>query len=410
MVQHVAELTRTLLECEYVSVVLVEPEKDQLHLVSIVGASKEQEQDWCTAIENLRLHETLDAGSLSHLRKGEVLQVTQAQPLLQAMGSTNVQKVMIAPLRLREQFMGMLILHPEPTKQKYSLHEKKTVVEAVGTFVATVVERERLADERVGVQANALSLDTLDQRMSNFLGLVGHELRTPLTAIKSNIWFATNLLTDVLRQVQEEEGSFRGLVEDVRELLYRVDQLVGVQNRLVSELLDVSRIQENKLDLRFQPHDLTILVLQAAERLTSVTSANRLRVIRGDKKNVPVLVDEDCIGQVLNNYLTNALTYSALDRPVEIDIQAQGRYARVSVHDAGPGLSPEEQERVWERFYRVPRVVTQANSRGGLGLGLYICRMIIEYHNGQVGVESVVGEGSTFWFTLPLVAQAIKTD
>ena len=411
MVQHITELTRNLLECEYVSVVLVEPEKDQLHLVVLAGpSSKEQEHEWYTAVENLFLHEALDAGSLARLREGEVLQVAQTQPLLQAMPSTNVQKVMIAPLRLQEQFTGMLILHPECKKHKYSLQEKKAVAEVVGAFIASLIERERLLNERAVAQANALSLDAIDQRMSNFLSLVGHELRTPLTAIKSNIWFATNLLTDVLQEMQEEESSFISLVEDVRELLYRVDQLVGVQNRLVSELLDVSRIQVSKLDLRFQPHNLTTLVLQIAEELASTASTNRLRAVGGDEKSVPVLVDGDRIGQVLHHYLTNALTYSASDHPVEIDVQIQGQYARVSVHDAGPGLSHEERERVWERFYRVPRVVAQANPRGGLGLGLYICRMIIEHHQGQVGVESVVGEGSTFWFTLPLVAQASKTE
>ena len=197
--------------------------------------------------------------------------------------------------------------------------------------------------------------------------------------------------------------SLRNLVEDVQELLYRVDQLVGVQNRLVTELLAVSSIQVSKLDLQFQPYRLIPLVLQVAERLASTTSTNRLRVVAGDEERVCVLMDGERIEQVLNKYITNALTYSMLDRPVEIHVQAQGQYARVSVHDAGPGLTPEEQEHVWERFYRVSRVVAQANFRGGLGLGLYLCRTIIELHQGQVGVESVVGEGSTFWFTLPLI-------
>ncbi len=328
MVQHVAELTRTLLECEYVSVVLIEPEKDQLHLVSIAGALKEQEKDWFMAIENLLLHEAVDAESFSRLRRGEVIQVAQTLPLLQTMCSTNVQKVIIAPLRLQEQFIGMLILHPASKKHKYSLQEKKAVAEVVGTFVAAVIERP--SDERIAVQAHALSLDTLDQRMSNFLSLVGYELRTPLTIMKSNIWFATNLLTDVLQQVQEEDASLKSLIKDVREMLYRVDQLVEVQNQLVSELLDVSRLQVSKLDLRFQHHNLTILVLQIAESFASTVSTNRLRVVGGDEKSIPVLVDEDRIEQVLSNYLTNALTYSESDCPVEIDIQVQGQHARVS--------------------------------------------------------------------------------
>jgi signal transduction histidine kinase len=408
MVQHITEITRTLLEGEYVSVLLTGPEKDQLHLVSIAGASKEQEQNWFMAIENLCLHEVLDASTLSYLREGEVVLVARTQPLLQVMSTTNRQKVMIAPLRVHEQFMGMLIFHPKSKKHKYSLLEKKAVAEVVATFVASAIERERLMNERTAVQAHALSLDTADQRMSDFLSLVGHELRTPLTTMKSNIWFATNLLTDALQQVREEEASLRNLVEDVRELLYRVDQLVGVQNRLVTELLDVSRIQVSKLDLQFRPHRLIPLVLQVVERLASTTSTSRLHVVAGDEESVPVLVDEERIEQVLNNYITNALTYSMPDRPVEIHVQAQGQYARVSVHDAGPGLTLEEQEHVWERFYRVPRIVAQASSRGGLGLGLYLCRMIIELHKGQVGVESIVGEGSTFWFTLPLVECSIS--
>ena len=405
MVQHVAELTRTLLECEYVSVILVEPERDQLRLVAVAGASKELEHAWFKMVEKLSLHEAVDAGSLLRLRRGEVLLVAQSQPLLQVLSTTNTQKVMIAPIHLHEQFTGMLVLHPESRKHKYSLQEKKVVAEVVGTFVASLIERERLVNE----QAKALSLNAIDQQMSNFLSLVGHELRTPLTAMKSNIWFATNLLADVLQEMQEEETSLRSLVEDVRELLYRVDQLVGVQNRLVGDLLDVSRIQVSNLDLRFQPHNLTTLVLQIVERLASAISTNRLRVVGGYEKNVPVLVDEERIGQVLNNYLTNALTYSVSDRAVKIDVQTQGQYARVSVHDAGPGLSAEEQEHIWERFYGVPRVVAQANLRGGLGSGFYLCRMIIEHHQGQVGLESVVGEGSTFWFTLPLVEQTTKT-
>ncbi len=407
MVQHTTELTRTLLECEYVSVVLVELEKDQLRLVSLAGASKEQEHDWSTAIGNLVLHEAVDAGTLSRLRGGEVVQVAQTQPLLQRMSTTNMREIMIAPLRVHEQFMGMFILHSNAKKYKYSLQEKKAVVEVVGTFIGSFIERERLSNERVAVQEKAPSLDTINQRTSDFLSLVGHELRTPLTAIKSNIWFATNLLTDALQQVREEEASLRSLVEDVRELLYRVDQLVGVQNGLVSELLDVSRIQVNKLDLQFQPHNLITLVLQVAESLAPTTSTDRLRVIAGEE-SISALVDGERIGQVLNNYLTNALTYSAPDRPVEISVRAQGQQARVSVCDAGPGLTREEQEHVWERFYRVPRVVAQANTRGGLGLGLYLCRMIIELHQGQVGVESIVGEGSTFWFTLPLSVRDIS--
>ena len=114
------------------------------------------------------------------------------------------------------------------------------------------------------------------------------------------------------------------------------------------------------------------------------------------------MVDADRLGQVVTNYLTNALKYSPTYCPVTVGLDVDARQARVWVRDEGPGLPPEEQEAIWERFHRVKGIEVQSGSGIGLGLGLYICRTIIERHQGQVGVESEPGQGSTFWFTVPL--------
>jgi signal transduction histidine kinase len=104
----------------------------------------------------------------------------------------------------------------------------------------------------------------------------------------------------------------------------------------------------------------------------------------------------------VTNYLTNALKYSPTEQPVVVGLDVAGQEARVWVRDQGPGLPPEEQARIWERFHRVKGIEVQSGTGVGLGLGLHICQTIIERHQGQVGVESSPGQGSTFWFTLPL--------
>ena len=140
----------------------------------------------------------------------------------------------------------------------------------------------------------------------------------------------------------------------------------------------------------------------AALRVATPDRTVRLRIPVGDAA-VLVEADADRLGQVVTNYVTNALKYSPADQPVDVRVAVQGRRARVTVCDRGPGLPKEEQAWVWELFHRAPGVTAQDGAQGGsLGLGLYISKAIVTAHGGRVGVKSTVGRGSTFWFTLPL--------
>lgn len=265
-----------------------------------------------------------------------------------------------------------------------------------------VTERERMQREREEARANELALRETNQRMDEFLGIVSHELRTPLTTIKGNVQLARLRLRSSLREVPTDGDVLRSMLDEVQTMLARAERQVNVQNRMVSDLLDISRLEADKLELRLVPCDLATIVREMVEDQRSVTPTRTIHLELSEEETAPVIADAERIGQVLSNYLSNALKFSPVNRPVEVRLKKEDSVVRVLVRDEGPGLTPYEQERIWERFYQVQGIKRQRGSSVGLGLGLHICRAIVEQHQGEVGVVSTKGEGSTFWFTLPL--------
>jgi PAS domain S-box-containing protein len=267
-----------------------------------------------------------------------------------------------------------------------------------------ITEREQLQREREDARVRELALRETNQRMDEFLGIVSHELRTPLTTIKGNIQLSRLRLRSSLREVSADEEVLRDMLEEIHTMLARAERQVNVQNRLVSDLLDISRLEADKLELRLAPRDLATIVEETVEDQRSVTPTRSIQLTLAEGETAPIMADAERIGQVLSNYLNNALKYSPVGRCIEVQLKKEDTTACVFVRDEGPGLTTSEQEQIWERFYQVQGIQRQRGSSVGLGLGLYICRAIVEQHQGEVGVESTKGEGSTFWFTLPLLA------
>jgi signal transduction histidine kinase len=180
--------------------------------------------------------------------------------------------------------------------------------------------------------------------------------------------------------------------------------------RLLTLLFDTAAIRTGKLELRRASCDLAALVREQveAQRVAAPDRSMRLHVPAGGAP-IPIEADADRIGQVVANYLTNALKYAPPDQPVDIFVEARRGRARVAVRDAGRGIPKAERAQVWELFHRAPGAATQGETNSGsLGLGLYICKTIVEAHGGRLGVQSAVGKGSTFWFTLPLAGVTYK--
>lgn len=249
-------------------------------------------------------------------------------------------------------------------------------------------------------QAAALSrmqselLEEIEQRKhaeakkDEFISIASHELKTPLTSVKGYMQLA-----ELSVQGDEKDNALR--------FLSRSSNQLNKLNQLIGELLDVSKIASGNLefnlaDFKFEP--FLDNVLDVFQR-----SNPEWNIIRSGYADVSVHADEMRLEQVLLNYLSNAIKYSHNTDKVYIHIaQESDNRLRVAVRDTGIGISPEDQKRLFEKFYRVSQ---SSNKYQGLGMGLYICAEIIRRHGGTYGVESEPGQGSTFYFTLPL-AQA----
>ena len=235
-------------------------------------------------------------------------------------------------------------------------------------------------------------------QMETFLGIAGHELKNPLASMRLGLHLVEQRIRRLLQREQIRATDVAPLLEPVSQTQRQEERL----DRLVNDLVDVARVQAGKLNLHLAPTDLAAIVREVVEELRQIYPERQLLLVFPEDRRVPVVADALRLGQVVTNYLTNALKYSSTDRPVEVGLQVNDQQAWVEVRDEGPGIPAKEQERIWERYHRVKGIEVQSGTGVGLGLGLPISRAIIEQQQGQVGVQSAPGKGSTFWFSLPL--------
>ncbi len=240
----------------------------------------------------------------------------------------------------------------------------------------------------------------VEQQKDLFLSMASHELKTPLAALKGTLQLAERRMKRMLASAAALPSEQQTFLEDLSRHLTSSVRQVDLQTRLINDLLDISRIRANTLELSLHPSDLGQIV---RETVTDLRVAEPARAISLDlpERPVLVLVDTQRIHQVIANYITNAIRYSSAEKPIRVGLELAQTQARVWVQDEGRGLTPEASQKIWEPFQKAQGVATQSGGKG-LGLGLYICRMLIALHHGTVGVESVPDQGSTFWFTLPL--------
>ena len=258
-------------------------------------------------------------------------------------------------------------------------------------------------------------MEQVERTQREFVANVSHELRTPLTSISG---YVESLLED------ERGGLF--FTPHVREFLDAIHKSARRMGRLTDDLLAMARVDSGEQKLRPEPVEVGIVMREAEDAVAGLVREKEGELDIGDYPDAEVVADLDAIVQVLSNLIENALNYGAgarTARAVELNAEIVATLSRsatggpameaaqevlFSVRDYGSGIASEHLDRLFERFYRVDK--TRSRESGGTGLGLSIAKHIVEAHRGRMWVESELGRGSRFCFTLPCAQPALEDE
>src|SRR5579883_507136 len=306
----------------------------------------------------------------------------------------------LIPLKMGNKVVGVLRLRIQDEMGSFPreerLEEERVRPAAATAFfwtfldqVTALVERARLQRENVRIAV----LERTDALRAALLSSVSHDLRTPLTSIKAA---ASSLLQEDVQWSEEERRSFAAAI--VRE----ADRL----NRLVGNLLDMSRIEGGALKPEKEWYPFDELVHDVLDHLQGLLQERRVDTFIPDDLP-PVELDYLQMDQVLTNLIENAVRYTPARSPIEIRVEVRDQHLWVSIADYGPGIPPGDLERIFDKFYRVLSTKRRGTSTMGTGLGLAVCRGLVEAHGGRIWAENRAEGGAIFYFTLPLVQQSV---
>ncbi len=291
--------------------------------------------------------------------------------------------LLILPLRTRREMLGALVIAANDPDRAMS-DEKLPLAEILAERAVLAIENAKLYTDQVDARRK---VEDLSRLKDEFLSIASHELRTPVTSIKGYTQLAKTLI---------RENDLRTSEEYLDIALDQIDRM----SRLILELLDVSRIETGRLEIRREPIPWTTFVSDVVHRHPTALSERhfQLNVPVGHKR---ILGDRDRLEQVLGNLMENAVKYSPDGSEILVSVEDRGDQLVTSVADRGIGIPTDELGQVFERFHRGRQV--SSTNYGGLGLGLYITKQIVERHGGSIWVESREGQGTTFSFSLPVV-------
>lgn len=279
-------------------------------------------------------------------------------------------------------------------QQKQPITQEELILglasERAGEFLCTITPIEYQGGTRVIFAARDTSVLKMANRVrANFVSMVSHELRTPLNSVHG---FIDLLLQGHMGELNEEQNKYLGFAQE------GVQQLISI----VEDILFMTRSDSGQFEIKQQKIDILVLASQVINCLQPQALKAGVILNQDIPAPAPILdVDPQRMKQVLNNLVTNAIKFTPPDGTVTIRVRPHNdRFAMISVSDTGYGIPVEDRQHVFERFYQSNHALQ--SKIGGYGLGLSIAKLIVEQHGGEIGFDSVIDKGTTFYFTAPL--------
>lgn len=303
-----------------------------------------------------------------------LVKVARDEKHLKLMRSIGFKSVIVVPLSIQTKPIGAITLVTTETNRNYNAADL-AMAEELATRASVAIENARLYKG---------SQDAITLR-DDFISVASHELKTPVTSVK--------MFTQVLKKHSEQIGDTKAVTA-----LSKMDKQINKLTELIYDLLNVSKIQAGRMEFREEWFDFDKGVKELVDILQQSESKHTIKVLGSTKKKV--LGDEERIGQVINNLVSNAVKYSPKADKVIIRLKSDKNNVYVAVEDFGIGMHNDHLNRIFERFYRV--YDTTDKTFPGLGIGLYISSEIVKRHGGKLSVESNVGKGSTFYFSIAI--------
>ena len=295
----------------------------------------------------------------------------------------NVQTIIVYPLILGNEPIGVLNIGLPKKVDDLSRSEKETLEQLID-LVAIALDRAKLYQDLKNANTQLITLTKLKDE---FVYLASHELRTPLTAIKSYAWMVLNKTGELSTQTRK----YMDVVYSSTERLIH----------LVNDMLDLSRIESGKTQLKPSQVDITQLLKDISEEFNPKFTEKQLTLSTTCPENVQVLADKDKLQQILENLVGNSFKFTPSGGKVSIAVAPKDNQIEFQVQDTGKGIPEVDIPKLFSKFGRLENsLVTTPES--GTGLGLYISKQYIELHGGTIQVTSTVGIGTTFTFTIPI--------